>query len=232
MATYPSCIADSQLCSSCYASQSCLTCADGDSGNSCSAYCNSGCNTSCNSAQTFCNLGVQTIVNHSDVPAYPGEAVSINDIIAYKWTATFWNSLRSQLQNAATLGQVQNQGSIPSSDAVATDYIVTAAYYNQVVAMINFFNSSVSTAAIEDVIYATRAEALRTGYNTAKFNTTVCDICNAGNENRNDCNCSCDCDCGCSCDCDCSCPCDCDCACSCSCSCPGCSCSCSNSGET
>lgn len=230
MATYPSCISASQLCTFCYASQSCTTCANRNSdGNPCANYCNSGCNTRCDTAQTFCNLGVQTINNHTDVPNFPAGCLVKDELIFRSWTATFWNTLRTQLTNASKLGLVKKQGTIPASTAAVADpcndvhpanSLITAEKYNQVIAMLNFFNQNLPKVNQFDVIRASHALALQTGYNSGTFNKDVCDVCNVGNENRNSCNCSCACSCSCTC------------ACSCSCACPGCDCSCSNSGRS
>ena len=220
MTTYPSCITDSQLCNSCYASQSCTNCKDDNSPPSCSDYCNSGCNTTCKSAQTFCSNGVQKIVNHADVPSFMSGCWAKDQIIYNNWKATDWNNVLKALSKAASLGKERSQGSLPSYTSASSNGVVTAEIYNSMVDCINFFNKSISKVNVNDVIRASHALALETGYNSATFNSSVCDVCNAGNENRNDCNCDCDCDC----DCSCGCSCDCDCPCTC----PGCSCSCSN----
>lgn len=233
MATYPACISDGQICTFCYASESCETCANEDSGpNPCETYCNSGCNTMCDAAQTFCYNGVLQTILHTDVAPYPDCCTVKDEIIHRNWTANFWNQIRNAMMITSELGIVKNQGSIPPSDAAVADpcmnaphpdgSLITAEKYNQVADMINFFNEAVAHVNMNDVIMGAHSLALKTGYEAKTFNMDVCDVCNAGNENRNNCNCSCACSCTCTCPCDCS----------CSCSCPGCSCDCSSSGES
>lgn len=238
--TYPSCITDAQICNKCYASESCDTCYDGDGGNSCSAYCNSGCNTICVTAQTFCNLGVETVINHADISMFPAHCYVKDEFIFRNWRAAMWNDVLQWQTDASKLGKIckqsQSSGGIPGCvQKVTADpenhphpagSLVTAKAYNNMVARINYFRQSLGTVVgvadngIGDVIRGTHAMAIFNGYNTMKFNTNVCDVCNVANQNRNSCNCSCDCSCDCTCDC------------ACSCSCGGCSCSCgcSNSG--
>lgn len=226
--TYPSCISDSEICNFCYASQTCVNCVDGSGNHPCSAYCNTGCNTKCDVAQTFCYNGVLTVIDHADVPDFMTGCWVKDEFIFRNWRAADWNKVLDQLKDAAALGLVENQGTIPAQIKVTADpenaphpagSLVTAAAYNSMVDSINFFNQSLAHVNVGDVIRGAHALALETGYNSMTFNDSVCDVCNAGNENRNMCNCDCDCACTCSCDC------------TCACSCSGCDCSCSNSGE-
>ncbi len=239
MATYPSCISNSQICNNCYASQSCTNCVDGSGSHPCSAFCNSGCNTKCNSCQTFCQLSVENINNHSDVPSYTPTCAVQDEIISKNWTAKYWNDLQTRLKKAATLGLVQTQGSIPSSTPAVQDTnlgtatshpansLIDAKKYNEMIAMMNFFRQSLATVNAEDVIKAAMAKRLNDGAAGARFNVAVCDVCNVTGQNRNDCNCSCQCSCGCSCNCTCACQCNCSCSCNCNCSC-----SCSSGGRS
>lgn len=226
--TYPACITDYQLCNDCYASQSCTNCINNNTPPTCSDYCNSGCNTICDVAQTFCYNGVLTVIDHADVPDFMTGCWVKDEFIFRNWRAADWNKVLDNLAAAAALGFEQNQGTIPAQIKVTADpenaphppgSLVTAAAYNSMVDSINFFNQNLPHVNVGDVIRGAHALALEEGYNGMTFNDNVCDVCNAGNENRNLCNCDCDCMCDCSCDCDC----DCDC--------PGCDCSCSNSGE-
>lgn len=225
--TYPECITDDELCSKCYASESCMNCFNGSGDHGCSAYCDSGCNTICDVAQTFCYNGVETVVDHADITKWPYNCYVKDEFIFRNWRSAMWNERINQLTKAAGLGlvckQSQSSGGIPSSGAFTTpdpqnfphpaNSLVTADKYNKMVARINYFRKSLSTVkgAAEvgceaaDVIRGTHAMALYNGFNSMKFNTNVCDVCNAGNENRNDCNCDCDCDCTCDCDCYCNC---------------------------
>lgn len=230
MTYYPSCITDFQICNFCYASESCLNCNDGNSWRQCSNYCNTGCNTICITAQTFCNLGVETVVDHADVtPKTLNGCWQKDEFIFRNWTASFWNTLIKSITDAAKLGVVQNQGTPPGATQAVADpcnnthpanSLVTAEKYNQQVARINFFNKSLSTVIgaaqvgceNADVIRGTHAMALKNGYETMKFNKNVCDVCNVPEQNRNSCNCSCTCSCACQCGCDCDCDCDCGCS--------------------
>lgn len=205
----------------------------------CSLYCNVAANNNCDSlAQTFCNLGVQYIKNHADVGAYPIDKISKDDIIYYKWTASKWNSLIEKLNTAGKLGLTRSQGgSGPSIGTISENDIITANLYNKVEEKIACFNTSypqVSGGPTGTVITATIANAMRTGYNNATFNSSVCDICNTtARQTPGSCTCNCP---TCS-----SCPtcstcpsCSCNCSCNCtSCSCPTCSgCNCTTGPST
>lgn len=236
----PSCTSNGQLCTKCYSTQNpSNTCTSSSSQNSssneqpCSAYCNTGCNSSCNRAQTYCNLGYQLIT--SIVGNFPIKEVcgasnetcgySQYDIIGETWTATNWNSIISKIataERAGTYGRGNYNAPTPtraSSTQSDENNIITAEKYNQIVKKINQFNSSLSTVNVDNVITATRANALRTGFNNAKFSSSLCDVCNVGSENVGGA-CGCNCSCACACNCGCSCPCNCSCTCGPSCSCP------------
>lgn len=216
MAYYPSCISDSQICNNCYASQSCTNCGSSNSPHSCSSFCNSGCNTICNSSQAFCSIGIENINSHSDVPKYTPVCQVKDEIIIRNWTAVYWNSIRTRLLKASTLGAKQPQGAPPAfTNAAASpppqlvahppESLITAEKYNQVVDNLNHFGAALTKVAKEDVIKAAHSVALNTGNTNAKFKSNVCDVCNAGSENRNNCNCACQCSCGCDCGCGCNC---------------------------
>lgn len=229
MATYPSCITESQICSSCYNDQDnpgpndCKQ----SGGQPCSAVCNSGCNTICDSSQAFCSIGVQTVTSHADVPGFPWGQVNKDDFIYKFWTADNWNKLIQQVKAAAELGQKQNNGINGSaSTSIEVKQLITADVYNQVENLLESFdNASYATVNKNDLITAATSNNIKNSYETMKFKTSVCDICNVGNEHRTgDCNCNCNCSCNCSCSCTCPCSCSCNCSCPCGCSCP-CSCS-------
>lgn len=233
MTYYPSCISDSEICEDCYASETCQNCYNGSGDHPCSDYCNSGCNTICDVAQTFCYNKVLTVIDHADVPAFPDGCWVKDEFIFRNWTAKFWNDVTKYISDASELGvdtsQQDSAGTLPSFDQAVADRcnnahpqgsLITATFYNQMCDLINFFNQNLqhvvgyfSTPADPgDVIRGAHAMALKDGYESMTFNSDVCDVCNAGNENRNKCNCSCVCSCSCACDCSCSCTCDCSCS--------------------
>lgn len=146
-----------------------------------------------------------------------------DDIIYQKWTADYWNSLIKKINTAENVGRIVSQGSGGSiSAAIGNQAPYTADLYNQVRDKICHFNTSYSKVNKEDLITAAVANAIGTAYNSAKFNSSVCDVCNSDQTMRGGCgcNCSCACSCSCGCSCPCSCPCPCNCGCSNPCSCP------------
>lgn len=234
MTTYPSCISDSEICNNCYASESCTTgyyCRE--SAPDCMAYCNTDCNTVCNECQTFCELGVETVVDHADVHSW-NELVSLghsegcfvkDQIIFRNWTAALWNGILMEItSNAGTKGlecaHTQSSPNIPvispgianpdpCNDTHIGGSLITADKYNVMADTLSWMRVNVAHVKVGDVIRGLQhATEIMNKYNDMQFNTDVCDVCNAEIQNRNDCNCSCDCSCGCG----------------------GCSCSCSNSG--
>lgn len=234
MTYYPTCIALSEHCNKCNTGESFAGCASGNNGTqACSVYCDSGCNVVCNSScQAICNVHGQFIKDHKDVGAFPGSEIKVDDFIHEKWNTTFWNSLIDNLNTAETVGEVSKQVAVNDREVVTAPIGNKAPYtanlYNQVRAKIKQFNNipdSYKDVNVDDLITATVANAIRTAYNSAKFSSTVCDICNSGTQHYEGssctCNCSCTCSCSCSCGCDCS-----------GCSCSGCSCSCSSPAPT
>lgn len=198
----------------------------------CSVYCDVASNNKCDSkAQTFCNLNRQYIKNHADVGAYPIDQISKDDIIYHKWTATKWNSLIQKLNTAGRLGATRSQGGAgPSIKTISEDDIITADIYNKVEEKIANFNTSypkVKGGPEGTIISATIANAMRTAYNNATFNASVCDICNTtSRQTPGECGCNCPTCSQCpnctSCP-SCSCPCNCYCNCTCgSCYCASC----------
>lgn len=231
----PSCITNAQICSLCNTAQSFSSaCTSKSSKNSknneqkCSVYCNSGCNTKCNTAQTYCNLEHEFISSVGG--SYPIKEVcgSYNQDCGYNqydridttWSATNWNSLIKCITTAENSGSGDGaQGSVGTVTAAKSNDPITMSQYNEIVTKLNGFNNTsidkASRLNNQDIITATKANALRSGYNNAKFKTTVCDICNAGEEHvaPAGCHCNCNCSCACSCACGCSCPCNCSCNC-------------------
>lgn len=240
----PACvnIAAGGFCETCNTSQnrSCCTSTSSRNGLSnlrtCAASCNS-CQNVCNSCQAYCQIGRQSITSHGDVPAFPNFCVAQNEIIIKNWTAANWNKIIDNLREAWTVGRLRPHGSPPNAQKVGSDApttgtstshvansLVTAARYNEIVALINGLGGgSINIVAVNDVIKAAHAQAQRNGYNSSTFNSSVCDICNVSGAQITTCPCSCNCECDCSCACGCSCPCLCDCSCGCSCNC-GCYC--------
>lgn len=140
-----------------------------------------------------------------------------------------------KIDTAEQVGKTVKQGAGTTATRAAADpqnvthvanSLVTAEKYNQQAQKINRFNVTVAQVNKDDVIRGAQAKALVDQYNNARFNTTVCDICNAGKQTNPTCNC--DCPCVCSCSCGCACPCQCACACVCGgCTC-NCTCNCTN----
>lgn len=198
-------------------------------GQSCANYCNVAANNNCDSkAQTFCNLGVQYIKDHADVGAYPIDEIQKDDIIYQKWTASKWNSLVNKLDTASGLGVTSSHGGAgPSVGTISQDDIITANLYNTIEAKIAKFNTSYNTVTggpDGTIISATVANAMRTGYNNATFNSSVCDICNTtARQTPGTCSCNCTSCSACS-----SCPSCPSCSCSCSCNCTSCACNCTS----
>jgi len=216
MATYyPSCLSQSEYCLKCNTAQNpsngCTsTRSNNHSSNAsqCSAYCNVGCNSSCNQPQTVCLKGTQYIHNHPDVGSYPGSKILPNDFIHEKWTTTFFANLNTKLINAEQIGRLSRQGSTGSFTNPSSGDPVTAQLYNDIGDKFEGFGQSLPTVVQnETVITAELANAIMNAYNGAKFDSSVCDMCNVDQTMRGGCGCNCSCACSCSCGCNCSCPC-------------------------
>lgn len=203
----------------------------------CSTYCNINCNNECESSQRYCDIGYQSIVKHGDVGSYPGTTIQKDDFIHEKWSASYWNSLIDKIEMAESVGKKVSHGSAGSVTAgIGYPYFQTADLYNQVnTKLTNFRDASYSKVQVDQLITATVANAIQTAYTNAKFNASVCDVCNAtGSQSVQECLCNCPtcsvCSSCPSCPTCSSCPsCACSCACSsCSCNCSSCSCNCSS----
>jgi hypothetical protein len=214
MATYYPCKSSqaSAFCTLCFSTQSnpssCTSSSSKNtSGNSlsCSAYCNTGCNSTCNTAQTICVVHSQYIKDHSDVGAYPGKEVNSDDFIYKHWTANYWNSLIKKLNDAEDIGYEVSQKSSGkvSVDKVNKDDVITAKFYNDIRNKLCNFNVSYDTVSQNQLITATIANAVKTAYENAKFNSNVCDACNTDQTSRGGCSCNCSCSCSCNCGCSC-----------------------------
>lgn len=192
----------------------------------CSSYCNSVCNTVCNTVQAYCSIGVQYIRSHGDVGAHPAISCTAKDEFIFRnWTATYWNSLIDKIDTAEQVGKTVKQGAGTTATRAAADpqnvthvanSLVTAQKYNQQAQKISRFNVTVAQVNKDDVIRGAQAKALVDQYNNARFNTNVCDVCNASGQTNPTCNCDCPCACSCSCGCACTCS---GCSCNCSCNC-------------
>lgn len=234
--TAPAClnIAAAPFCQTCNTSQNrnCCTSRTSYNGNTnehdCSAVCNS-CQNPCNTVQSYCRLGIQSITAHADTHAYPTYCEAKDEFIFRNWRATdVWNVIIDNLKTAYALGRLEHHGTAPTMTYAAGDpqnvthvanSLVTAEKYNQIAAAINgFVGTGLATVQVNDVIRATHASNQHKEYDAAKFNTSVCDICNVSSQ-FTDCPCACDCDCACSCPCGCDCACNCNCSCTCTCSC-------------
>jgi len=234
----PSCIniAAGGFCETCNTSQdhNCCTSTGSTNGSTdvwgCGAVCNS-CQNVCNSCQAYCQIGLEGIIQHGDVPPFPNMCVAQNEIIIKQWTAANWNQIIANLKQAWENGRLKPHGPFPGAQNVASDAattgastvhvansLITAQRYNELVTIINGLGGlSINAVAVDDVIKAAHAQALQNGYNQSTFNGSVCDICNVSGAQITSCPCSCNCSCACSCSCGCSCPCSCSCSCGCSC---------------
>lgn len=201
----------------------------------CSAYCDSNPNTVCNKSQAYCEIGHQLIKNHKDVGAHPEIKCTAKDEFIFRnWTAEYWNSLIDKMDTAEIVGLVHAQGSLIDPEHVTPDpknvphpagSLVTGDKYNEMVSVMNRFQAGLDVVQGAskvgcmgaDVIRGAHALAIVNGYAQAKFEGTVCDICNGHSETNPTCSCNCPCPCSCSCGCDCDCNCSCNCDCSCSC---------------
>lgn len=188
----------------------------------CSSFCDTTvCNSSCNTAQTVCVKMGQYIKNHGDVGSYPIDTVQPDDIIAEKWSIDFWNSLIDKLETAESVGFESPQGSAKKVAKPLKTAAITASFYNNIKTKIDGFTIDsgykYSEVAVNDLITATVANAIRTAYNHAKFDSSVCDACNSDQSIHAGCGCNCSC--SCSCPCGCTCPCTCSCGCTCTCTC-------------
>lgn len=235
---YPCNETKDSLCIKCNAG---LTSPDGTSGTNgpgategedksfkCEAYCNSACNINyCETSQAYCSISHELITSHGDVGSYPGSTtIKADDLINDHWTKDYWNSLIDKLKMAEIVGKYKSHGSAGSVTAlIGNENFHTASLYNQVNTKLCNFNTKYNQVNVDDLITATIANAIGTAYNSAKFNASVCDVCNSTSaQAKKECICNCP---KCS-----SCPtcatcpsCSCNCA-SCSCSnCQGCSCS-------
>ena len=225
MATYyPSCLSQSEYCELCDTAQDPGSACTGGGRNTtenksdCSAFCNSGCNSECNEPQTVCVKMGQYIKDHADVGAYNGSTVKAEDFIHEKWTVDYWNTLIKKINTAEGVGLESPHGSAGSVTApIANDKPYTASLYNQVNTKLCNFNVSYNKVKAEDIITVSIANAIGTAYNSAKFNSSVCDMCNTDQTLRGGCGCNCSCSCSCNCGCGCNCSCNCNCTKPCSC---------------
>lgn len=119
-----------------------------------------------------------------------------DEFIFREWTSEWWNDYQDDLLTADKMGKKVSQSAGVSFAARTTpdptnvphpaNSLVTAQKYNEMVTALSKFSSTISKVkgAAEvgcenaDVIRASHAVALKTGYNNAKFKSTVCDICN------------------------------------------------------
>lgn len=170
------------------------------------------CNTVCVDQQAYCLISRENINTHGDVGTYTNICMAQNEIIIKQWTAAWWNDLQDDLLTANTVGKTQSQGaSLTMTPAVASpppqnaahpaNSLITAEKYNQIIRGLNAFNQTINEATQNDPIKAARALAFQTGFNAARFNSGVCDVCNASAQSHFNCSCNCTCSCECSCPC-------------------------------
>ena len=200
----------SPFCTNCNTNQSASSCKMSDP---CPA-----CNTKCTSCQAYCQLGIQLIQNHGTVSDYVDPGCMVKDEFIFRnWTADYWNTLQDMLLTADKMGESSPHAggvSFPNGRAVPDPEnaphpqgsLVTAAKYNDVAAALGIFSSNIDTVVKDDdVIRGAHALAISSAYKSAKFKTTVCDICNGGGYQHAACSCNSACNCYCSCSCGCSC---------------------------
>lgn len=226
MATYfPPCLDAHEYCTLCDTEQFYAdACTSGGSRNTtdnkqeCEVFCNSQCNSECNEPQTVCIRGPQYISQHPDVGGYNGSTVKPEDFIHEKWSASYWNTLIGKINAAEKIGRLSPHGSAGSVSAcIGGEQFQTASLYNQVNTKLCNFNTSYGKVKVEDLITATIANAIGSAYNSATFNSSVCDMCNTDQSPYVKGGCGCNCSCACSCNCGCSCPCHCNCGAPCTC---------------
>lgn len=180
-----------------------------------------GCNTNCTSCQTYCQVGWEYIKNDPDVGPYDDSICMAKDEFIFRnWTAEWWNDYQDDLLTADKMGKKEshNKGvQFPDGRAVAdpensphpAGSLVTAKKYNEMVQALSLFSANIATVlgvadnGVGDVIRGTHAIALQTGYNNAKFKSSVCDICNATGFQHAACSCNNACSCYCACSCPC-----------------------------
>lgn len=202
-------IPSSPHCDSCYNGNSCANRNHGGC---------SGCNQCNSTCQTLCQVGYQLIKDHPNVGAFPWGEVKgwathpgAEDMLYKFLTAANWNSLITKINNAESVGSKSSQGSAGTATTVQPQQVFYAKYYNEIQKKLSgFIDGTFPVVKKDDLITAVRINAIRNGFNSAKFKTSVCDTCNNGQVGcACNCSCSCDCSCGCSCSCGPSCSCDC-----------------------
>ncbi|MBE6148312.1 MAG: hypothetical protein E7167_02190 [Firmicutes bacterium] len=194
-----------EVCEACYASES--SCKPDFGSSTESTYCGN-CNVQCNTSQSFCSIGIQNISSHGNVGSFSGFGATSDNLIFEKWTASKWNELQQLYEIANGLGIKQNQGASFSFTRAAADpcnnthpanSLITAEKYNEFSTAAEKFGSYIPTVTggpSGTVITAGHSTNLENGFSNAKFNTSVCDICNAGTEHNCGYNCSCNYNCG------------------------------------
>lgn len=180
---------------------------------SCYTYCDTPtCNSDCETAQSFCAVGYQLITQHPDVgDDYPMEkAIQNKTYIDELWTVENFKKLITWLNGAEEAGLTKKQGVSHNVDIPISGTDITADFYNDIRQKIMNFNvtdENYPSVKPGDNITAKRANAIKEAYESAKFNTNVCDICNTAEYYHPGCGCNCSCSCSCGCSCNCGCPC-------------------------
>jgi hypothetical protein len=193
------------ICVTCYTGQASCTKSQGCQTQA--APCASNCNTKCLTAQTYCNIGYQSISSHGDVGSFSGFKAPEKGLIFKSWTAEKWNLLQKKFEAAMDVGQKVSQGVEVSFTRAAADpdnkdhpdnSLITADKYNEFVAAINGFGGKLDeVVAKKTPIMLSHSTDLDNGFTNAKFKTTVCDLCNAGKQYSCTYNCSCNYQCSC-----------------------------------
>lgn len=146
--------------------------------------------------------------------AYPGLEVKQGWFIHENWTVDFWKQLIDKLDIAETVGKTKSQGSAKEVSYPIEDNPITYTFYNDIREKLCNFNVNYNEVKQNDLITAAVANAIQTAYNTAKFDSNICDVCNSGDQSIHPaCKCNCNCSCSCSCSCGCGCQCQCQCQC-------------------
>ena len=89
------------------------------------------------------------------------------------------------------MGLKSPQGASLSFSTVSNGNLYTSKLYNEFSTAASAFGSSTPSVNPEDLITVGRSKALETGFANGKFNSSVCDICNAGTQHNCGYNCNC-----------------------------------------
>ena len=178
------------VCNSCYVSGESSDCKPDNGSSQNSIYCGT-CNVDCNTSQAYCDIGHESITSHGNVGSFSGFGANVNDLIHANWTVAKWNELHDLYLTANNMGLKSPQGASLSFSTVSNGNLYTSKLYNEFSTAASAFGSSTPSVNPEDLITVGRSKALETGFANGKFNSSVCDICNAGTQHNCGYNCNC-----------------------------------------